>query len=129
MPSSDPPPTAPDRYFRQAFGDDEPTGLGTGWVAGIGSLVGGALAFFAVLCFHFPQLLTAPVLRSRYPVPVLRATLQAVLIASVLRGLFNVARRRRKALGLTGILLAVSAMALGGAGVPLPESVDTKFGL
>src|SRR4051812_6789527 len=63
MPSADPaPPTAPDRYLRRAFGDDEPTRLGTGWVAGVGSLLGGALAFFAVLCFHFPQLLTAPVL-------------------------------------------------------------------
>ena len=27
-------------------------------------MLGGALGFFAVLCFHFPQLLTAPVLRS-----------------------------------------------------------------
>src|SRR5207237_5523302 len=99
------------------------------WVAGVGSLLGGALAFFAVLCFHFPQLLTAPVLRSRYPVPLLRGTLQIVLIASVLLGLFSVARRRRKVLGLTGIFLAVSAMALGGAAVPLPDSVETKFGL
>jgi sterol desaturase/sphingolipid hydroxylase (fatty acid hydroxylase superfamily) len=128
MPSSEPAPTAADRYFRRAFGDEEPTGFGSGWVAGVASLVGGALAFFAVLCFHFPQILTAPVLRSRYPVPLLRGVLQAVLIASVLLGLFSVARRRRKILGLAGILLAVSAMALGGAGVPLPDSVDTKFG-
>ena len=129
MRSSDPAPTALDRHLRRVFGDNDPTGFGSGWVAGVGSLLGGALGFFAVLCFHFPQLLTAPVLRSRYPVPLLRGALQAVLIASVLLGLFNVARRRRKVLGLTGIFLAVMAMALGGAGVPLPDSVDTKFGL
>src|SRR5437016_3530067 len=120
---------AVDRHLRRVFGDDEPTGLGSGWVAGVGSLLGGALAFFAVLCFHFPHLLTAPVLRSRYPVALLRGTLQTVLIASILLGLFNVARRRRKVLGLTGIFLSVAAMALGGAGVPLPDSVATKFGL
>src|SRR5437899_12201304 len=122
----EPAPTALDRHLRRVFGDDEPTALGSGWVAGVGSLLGGALGFFAVLCFHFPQILTAPVLRSRYPVTLLRGALQTVLIASVLLGLFNVARRRRKVLGLTGIFLAVMAMALGGAGVPLPDSVDAK---
>jgi lathosterol oxidase len=129
MRSPDPAPTALDRYFRRIFGDDEPTGLGSGWVGGIASLLGGALGLFGVLCLHFPQLLTAPVLRSHYPVALLRGVLQTVLIASVSLGLFSVARRRRKVLGLTGIFLAVSAMALGGAAVPLPDSVETKFGL
>ena len=130
MRSSDPaPPTALDRYFRELFGDDEPTRWGSGWVGGVGSLLGGALGLFGVLSLHFPQSLTAPALRSHYPVALLRGVLQAVLIASVTLGLFSVARRRRKILGLTGILLAVSAMALGGAAVPLPESVETKFGL
>src|SRR2546422_2421552 len=129
MRSSEPAPTALDRHLRRVFGDDEPTALGSGWVAGVGSLLGGALGFFGVLCFHFPQILTAPVLRSRYPVTLLRGALQTALIASVLLGLFNVARRPRKVLGLTGIFLAVAAMPLGGAGVPLPDSVDTRFGL
>jgi lathosterol oxidase len=122
-------PTALDRHLRRIFGDDEAKSLGSGWVGGVVSLMGGALGLFSVLCLHFPQLLTAPVLRSHYPVPLLRGVLQAVLIASVLLGLFSLARRRRKILGLTGIFLSVSAMALGGAAVPLPESVDTKFGL
>src|SRR3989440_11849287 len=128
MRSPDPAPTALDRYFR-IFGDDEPTRLGSGWVGGIASLLGGALGLCGVLCLHFPQLLTAPVLRSHYPVALLRGVLQTVLIASVSLGLFSVARRRRKVLGLMGIFLAVSAMALGGAAVPLPDSVETKFGL
>jgi len=129
MRSPDPAPTALDRYFRRIFGDDEPTRLGSGWVGGVASLVGGALGLFGVFCLHFPQLLTAPVLRSHYPVALLRGVLQTVLIASVSLGLFSVARRRRKVLGLMGIFLAVSAMALGGAAVPLPDSVETKFGL
>ena len=129
MPSYEPIPTALDRYLRRMFGDEEPTGFGSGWVAGVVSLVSGVLGLFGVLCLHFPQLLTAPALRAHYPVPLLRGLLQMVLVASVVLGLFSVARRRRKILGLTGICLAVVAMALGGAGVPLPASVDTKFGL
>src|SRR2546421_3227820 len=121
--------TALDRYFRRVFGDEEPSHLGSGWAGGVISLLGGALGLFGVLCLHFPQLLTAPLLRSHYPVALLRGVLQTVLIASVILGLFNVARRRRKILGLTGIFLSVLAMALGGAAVPLPESVETKFGL
>src|SRR5947207_13075499 len=129
MRPSDSAPTALDRYFRRIFGDDEPSKLGSGWVGGVGSVLGGALGLFGVLCLHFAQLFTAPVLRSYYPVALLRGVLQTVLIASVMLGLFSVARRRRKVLGLTGIFLAVSAMALGGAAVPLPDSVETKFGL
>src|SRR5262249_40098966 len=129
MRPSDPAHTALDRHLRRAFGDDEPKSLGSGWVSGVVSLIGGALGLFGVLCLHFPQLLTAPVLRSHYPVALLGGLRQAVLVASVLLGLFSIARRRRKILGLTGIFLSVSAMALGGAAVPLPQAVDTKFGL
>src|SRR5207237_1164252 len=39
------------------------------------------------------------------------------------------ARRRSTLLGRTGSCQAVAAMTLGGAGVPLPDSVDTKFRL
>src|SRR5712692_3116634 len=129
MRSSDAAPTALDRYFRRIFGDDEPSNFGSGWGGGVGSVLGSALGLFGVLCLHFPRLLPAPVLRAYYPVALLRGVLQTVLIASVMLGLFSVARRRRKVLGLTGIFLAVCAMALGGAAVPLPDTVETKFGL
>src|SRR5258706_1855617 len=111
MRSSDSTPTSLDRYFRRIFGDDEPSNLGSGWVGGVGSVLGGALSLFGVLCLHFPRLLTAPVLRPHYPVALLRGVLQAALIASVLLGLFSVARRRPKILGLTGIFLAVLVLA------------------
>ena len=129
MQPPDPPSTPLDRRMRRLFGDDEPKWLGSGWVSGVVSLICGALGLFGVVCLHFPQVFTAPILRSSYPVPLLRGVLQAVLIAAVALGLFSVFRRRRKILALTGIFLALLAMALGGAAVPLPESVDTKFGL
>src|SRR5439155_25661707 len=112
MRSPEPAPTALDRHLRRVFGDDEATGLGSGWVAGVGSLLGGVLGFFAVLCFHFPQILTAPLLRSRYPVALLLVALLTVLIASVLLVLFNVDRCRRKVLVLTRYFLSVVANAL-----------------
>ncbi|HWE23191.1 MAG TPA: sterol desaturase family protein [Myxococcales bacterium] len=111
------------------FSDYEPRDIGSGWVAGVASLLGGALGLFGVLCLHFPQFLTAPLLRAHYPVTLLRGVLQAVLIVAVVLGLLSAARRHRKVLGLSGIFLAIVAMALGGASVPLPESVETKFGL
>jgi len=75
MRSSDAAPTALDRYFRRVFGDDEPSNLGSGWVGGVGSVLGVALGLFVVLCLHFPRLLTAPVLRAYYPVALLRGVL------------------------------------------------------
>ncbi len=50
MRSPDPSPTALDRYFRRVFGDDEPSKLGSGWVRGVGSVLGGALGLFGVIC-------------------------------------------------------------------------------
>ena len=38
------------------FGDDEPTGFGTGWWSGVLSAFFGILALGAVVCLHFPQL-------------------------------------------------------------------------
>jgi hypothetical protein len=52
---------------KRAFGDEEPKGLGTGWWSGVLSAFFGFLSLGAVLCLHYPQLLTAPELRPRYP--------------------------------------------------------------
>jgi hypothetical protein len=49
-----------DPVFKRLFGDDEPTHLGSGWAAGVVSVLAGLLALGGVLCFHFPGLLSAP---------------------------------------------------------------------
>ena len=56
----------------RAFGDADPKGFGTGWWSGVLSAFFGVLAFGAVLCLHFPQVLTAPEMRPHYPMPVMR---------------------------------------------------------
>jgi hypothetical protein len=52
-----------EQKIAKVFGDAESTGFGTGWWSGILSAFFGFLAFGAVLCLHFPQMLTSPELR------------------------------------------------------------------
>jgi sterol desaturase/sphingolipid hydroxylase (fatty acid hydroxylase superfamily) len=79
----------------------------------------GVVGLGAVLCFHYPSLLTMPELRSLYPVPYIRALLHLVLVAAFLLGVASVLLRRSKRLGATGIALTLVAAALGGSRVPI----------
>src|SRR4029453_8666679 len=56
------------------------------WLPGILSLFFGALAAFAVLCFHYPAVLTTPELRAVYPMPLVRAALASGIAAAVVLG-------------------------------------------
>src|SRR3954453_7305924 len=103
----------------EMLGDEEPTGFGTGWWSGILSTFFGLLALGAVLCLHFPQLLTSPELRPYYPMAIMRLLIQSVIVAAILFGVASAILRRKKMLGLTGMLLALAATLLGGASVPI----------
>jgi len=109
--------------INQVFGDDEPSGFGTGWWSGILSALFGLLALGAVICLHFPQVLTSPELRAFYPMPVMRLLIQAVIVAAIVFGLASAVLRRKKILGLTGMFLALLATLLGGASVPINETL------
>jgi len=80
------------------------------------------LGYGGVLCLLFPWLLTTPDARPLYPLPLVRGLIHAFLVAGFGLGVLSVLLRRRdpKA-GLTGILLAVAAALVGGAGVPVGE--------
>jgi sterol desaturase/sphingolipid hydroxylase (fatty acid hydroxylase superfamily) len=97
----------------------ESTHFGSGWISGVLSTAVGAIGLGAVLCFHYPSLLTMPELRSLYPIPYVRALLHLVLVGSFLLGVLSVWLRQSKALGLTGIGLTLVAALLGGSRVPL----------
>ena len=49
--------------------------LGRRWLPGIVSVFLGALGLFAVLCLHYPALLTTPELRAVYPMPLVRTAI------------------------------------------------------
>ena len=97
----------------------EPTSFGSGWISGVLSSALGLLGLFAVLCFHFPGLLTVPELRAVYPIPYVRALLHLVLVGSFVLGVISVCLRRRKILGMAGITMTLMAALLGGSRVPV----------
>jgi sterol desaturase/sphingolipid hydroxylase (fatty acid hydroxylase superfamily) len=106
---------------RSVFGDEEPTGFGSGWWSGVLSAFFGFLALGAVICLHFPQILTSPELRPFYPMHVMRLLVQGLIVAAIVFGVVSAILRRKKMLGLTGMLLALAATLWGGASVPINE--------
>ncbi len=108
-----------EQKINEFFGDSDPTGFGTGWWSGVLSAFFGVLALGAVVCLHFPQLLTSPELRPHYPIDLIRLLIQAVIAAAMLLGVISAFLRRKKVLALTGMLLALAATLLGGASVPI----------
>jgi lathosterol oxidase len=107
--------------INETLGDQEPTGFGTGWWSGVLSAFFGVLALGAVVCLHFPQILTSPELRGYYPMPIMRMLIQGLIVGAILLGLISAMLRRKKALAFTGMLFALGATLLGGASVEINE--------
>jgi len=108
----------------EMFGDDGPTGFGSGWWSGVLSAFFGVLAFGAVVCLHFPQILSSPELRPYYQMDVIRLTIQAVIFAAIFCGVVSAMLRKKKVLALTGMLFALGATLLGGASVPINQELQ-----
>jgi sterol desaturase/sphingolipid hydroxylase (fatty acid hydroxylase superfamily) len=104
----------------------EPTHFGSGWMSGVLAVVLGAMSFGAVLCLHFPALLTTPELREIYPMHLVRALIQVVLVSAFALGVISIVLRRRKILGLTGLGFAVLAAVLGGSSVAVEGAVPAS---
>ncbi|MGD0493194.1 MAG: sterol desaturase family protein [Steroidobacteraceae bacterium] len=112
-----------EQRINELFGDQDPSGFGTGWWSGILSAFFGVLSFGAVVCLHFPQLLSSPDLRPYYPMPLMRLAIQALIVGAILFGVASAMLRRKKVLALTGILFALLASLLGGASVPINQDL------
>jgi sterol desaturase/sphingolipid hydroxylase (fatty acid hydroxylase superfamily) len=119
MSADRPPPAAAAPRAHVSLQTSEPIAFGHGWISGFLSALFGVVGLGAVLCFHFPDLLTMPRLRAYYPLPYIRATLHVLLVASFLLGVLSVCLRRNKALGLIGMTATVVAALLGGSRVPI----------
>src|SRR5246500_263154 len=112
-----------EQKINEFFGDAESTGFGTGWWSGILSAFFGFLSFGAVLCLHFPVLLTSPELRPHYPMHTMRVLIQCLIVGAILFGVISSILRKKKILALTGMLLAVAATALGGSSVQINQTL------
>lgn len=107
---------------------EQPKNLGHGWISGALSVTLGAIGVGAVLCFHFPWILTMPELRDVYPVPYIRALLHLILVSSFVLGVVSLLLRESKSAGLTGIGLTLLAALMGGSRVPIDgEMADGPF--
>ncbi len=107
---------------------EQPKNFGHGWISGMLSVTLGAIGGGAVLCFHFPWILTMPELREVYPVPYIRALLHLILVSSFVLGVVSLLLRRSKAAGLSGIGLTLLAALMGGSRVPIDgEMTDGPF--
>ena len=101
------------------FTGPESTGFGTGWWSGVLSAFFGFLSFGAVLCLHFPQLLTSPELRPHYPMQTMRILIQCLIVGAIVFGVISSLLRKKKILALIGMLLAIAATAFGGSSVQI----------
>jgi len=106
-----------------SFADRERKALGRRWVLGIVSLFLATLAAFAVLCLHFPHVLTTPELRAVYPMRLVRALIAGGIVAAAALGALAVAFRRGRRLGALGLALAFAAQLAGGAWVEVETPV------
>jgi lathosterol oxidase len=110
-----------EHWLARIFADDRPRHFGTGWLSGVLGIVLALLALLAVLCLHFPQYLTLPELRARYPLGLVRLAIDLGLLAAMGLAGLSLLLRRRKALGISGLALAGAALALGAGGVEIPR--------
>ena len=125
--NSDRPPL--ERWLERAFGDDEGTRFGSGWISGTLGVFLGVLAVIGVIAFWFPGVFTTAEFRARYPVGVLRTLLEAVIALGFVLGALSTLLRQRKVLGLTGMALSVAALLAGGGEVPIESDFDQSFTL
>ncbi|MFS8063108.1 MAG: sterol desaturase family protein [Luteimonas sp.] len=114
--------TQAETRIEKLLGDDDPKGFLSGWWSGVLSFFFGILALGAVLCLHFPQLLSTPEMRAHYPMPLIRMVIQFVIVAAIFFGVVSAMLRRKKALGLTGMLFSLAACLFGGSSVPINEA-------
>jgi sterol desaturase/sphingolipid hydroxylase (fatty acid hydroxylase superfamily) len=98
--------------------------LGEGKISGALSLALSALGLLAVLCLWYPSLLTTPDMREIYPMALVRALIQTVLVLGFALGLLSVVLSKRRVLGLGGIFFALLAMSMGGASVEVSTPIE-----
>ena len=118
-----------EQKINEFFGDAESTGFGTGWWSGILAAFFGFFSFGAVLCLHFPQLLSSSELRPHYPMHTMRVLIQCLIVGAILFGVISSILRKKKILALTGILLAIAATALGGSSVRINDNLQGGLGI
>lgn len=98
------------------------------WLAHLSAWLG-SLSLVAVLCFHFPALLTSREFRAVYSEAFARHLLLAGLIAAFVMGTLAVLLGRERRVAMLGVATATVAVLLGGADVQLDPIGQTAWSL
>lgn len=89
----------------------------------------GVLSLLAVLCFHFPELLTSKEFRTVYTEAFARHLLLVGLVAAFCMGTFAILRGRNRRMALLGVGGATAAVLLGGTNVTYDAIGRTPYSL
>ena len=89
----------------------------------------GSLSLLAVLCFHFPELLTSQEFRAVYSDGFARALLLFGLVAAFALGTVAVLRDQSRRVALAGVGAATLAVLLGGTDVQVDQVGETPYSL
>ena len=116
-----------EQALARLFADAAPRRFGSGWISGVLAVVLGLLSVAAVLCLHFPQWLTLPELRTRYPLALVCGAIDLSIMTVLVLSALSLLLRRKKALGLAGLALAALALALGAGGVEIERKGEAVF--
>ena len=108
--------------------DAAPSRCMPSFTAGSSALLG-LLSLLAVLCFHFPELLTSRELRAVYSEQFARHLLLAGLAAAFVLGTVAILRDRSRSLALLGVGSATVAVLLGGTNVRFDDMSQTPWSL
>lgn len=98
------------------------------WLAHLSAGLGG-LSLLAVLCFHFPELLTSREFRQVYTEQFARRLLLAGLVAAFVLGTVAILRGRDRRVALAGVGSAALAVLLGGSNVRFDAIGETPWSL
>ena len=99
----------PDREFK----------LGNGRISGYASLFLGSMSLAGVLAYLYPSYLTTQELRAGYDAVLLQEVLKYSMWSALLFGAIALVINRQKRLGVTGILMTLTAFVMGGYNIPL----------
>jgi hypothetical protein len=87
--------------------------FGTGWWSGVLSTFCGVLSFGAVLCLHFPQVLSSPELRPHYPMHTMRILIECLIVAAIVFGLHLVISAQEEGAGIDRLVIGTGCRRAG----------------
>ena len=119
------------RLARDLEAPIEARGFGTGWFAGFFGILLAAIGLSFVAALRWPEWFAMPELALLRDKSSFRAAVHVILLSAYGLSLLSLLLRPRKALGMTGLVLTLGAIILGGAAVQPHEShaLGIFFGL